>query len=100
MGYTVYLNMIRSFKHKGLEHFFITGTKRGIQPEHADKIARVLDRLDASVNPADMNLPGYKLHELKGQEAGTWSVTVNANWRITFQFEGQDTLVVDYRDYH
>ena len=92
--------MIRSFRHKGLEQFFITGSKRGILPDHADKIARILDRLDASITPADMNLPGYRLHELKGQEAGTWSVTVNANWRVTFQFEGQDAVVVDYRDYH
>jgi len=92
--------MIRSFKHKGLEQFFITGSKRGIQPNHADKIARILDRLDASISSADMNLPGYKLHELKGQEANTWAVTVNANWRITFKFEGQDATVVDYRDYH
>jgi proteic killer suppression protein len=83
-----------------LEQFFITVSKRGILPDHADKIARILDRLDASIAPADMNLPGYRLHELKGQEAGTWSVTVNANWRITFQFEGQDAVVVDYRDYH
>jgi proteic killer suppression protein len=92
--------MIRSFRHKGLEQFFITGSKRGILPDHADKIARILDRLDASIAPTDMNLPGYRLHELKGQEVGTWSVTVNANWRITFQFEGQDAVVVDYRDYH
>jgi len=92
--------MIRSFKHKGLEQFFITGSKRGIQPDQADKIARMLDRLDASLSPIDMNLPGYRLHELKGQEAGTWSVTVSGNWRITFQFIGQDANVVDYRDYH
>ena len=83
-----------------MEQFFITGSKKGILPDHADKIARVLDRLDASISPADMNLPGYRLHELKGQETGTWSVTINANWRITFQFEGQDAVVVDYRDYH
>jgi len=83
-----------------LEQFFITGSKRGILTDHADKIARILDRLDASITPYDMNLPGYRLHELKGQEDGTWSVTVNANWRITFQFEGQDAVVVDYRDYH
>ncbi|MCL2026185.1 MAG: type II toxin-antitoxin system RelE/ParE family toxin [Leptospirales bacterium] len=69
-------------------------------PEHAEKIARILDRLDASISPVDMNLPGYQLHELKGQGAGTWAVTVNANWRITFQFEGQDALFVDYLDYH
>ena len=65
--------MIRSFRHKGLERFFVNGSKRGILPEHADKIARILDRLDASVSPIDMDLPGYRLHELKGQDAGMWS---------------------------
>jgi proteic killer suppression protein len=92
--------MIRSFKHKGLEHFFITGSKKGIITEHAEKIARILDRLDASITPADMNLPGYRLHELKGKNTGTWSVTINANWRIVFQFEGQNAFGVDYLDYH
>ena len=92
--------MIRSFRHKGLEVFFVTGSKRGILPEHAEKIARILDRLDASISPSDMNLPGYRLHELKGQDTGTWSVTVNANWRITFEFKGQNAFLVDYRDYH
>jgi toxin HigB-1 len=92
--------MIRSFRHKGLEVFFVTGSKKGIVPEHAPKIERILDRLDASISPSDMNLPGYRLHELKGKEAGTWSVTVNANWRITFEFEGQDAILVDYKDYH
>ena len=83
-----------------MEQFFISGSKRSIQPDHADKIARILDRLDASISPADMNLPGYRLHELKGKGTGTWSVTVNGNWRITFRFEGQDAVVVDYMDYH
>ena len=92
--------MIRSFRHKGLERFFITGSKKGILPEHADKLARILDRLDASISPADMNLPGYRLHELKGKDADTWSVMVNANWRITFKFEGLDATLIDYRDYH
>jgi proteic killer suppression protein len=92
--------MIQSFKHKGLEVFFVTGSKKGIVPEHAEKIARILDRLDVSISPDDMNLPGYRLHGLKGQDAGTWSVTVNANWRITFKFEGHDAFLVDYRDYH
>ena len=92
--------MIRSFRHKGLEQFFLTGSKKNIQPEHADKLARILDRLDASISPSDMALPAYRLHALKGNEAGTWSVTVNGNWRVTFQFEGQDAVVVDYRDYH
>jgi len=92
--------MIRSFKHKGLQQFFITGSRKGIQPEHADKIARILDRLDACTAPADMSLPGYRLHELKGQESGTWAVIVNGNWRVTFKFEGQNAVAVDYRDYH
>jgi len=83
-----------------LEVFFVTGSKKGIVPEHAPKIARILDRLDASISPSDMDLPGYRLHELKGKEAGTWSVTVNANWRITFEFEGQDAILTDYKDYH
>ena len=83
-----------------MELFFIDGSKRGIQPDHDDKIARILDRLDASISPLDMDLPGYRLHELKGKETGTWAVTVNGNWRITFRFEGQDAVVVDYRDYH
>ena len=92
--------MIRSFKYKGLERFFITGSRKGIQSEHAEKIARILDRLDASISPSDMNLPGYRLHELKGKDIGTWSVTVSANWRITFEFVGQDASLIDYRDYH
>jgi len=92
--------MIRSFKHKGLERFFISGIRKGIKPEHAEKVARILDRLDASTSVADMNLPGYRLHELKGRDSGIWSVMVSANWRITFEFIGQDAYVVDYRDYH
>ena len=92
--------MIRSFKHKGLERFYHTGDKKGINPDQAQKLARVLDRLEASLNPRDMDLPGYKLHELKGKEKGTWSVLVNGNWRVTFQFKGNHATVVDYRDYH
>jgi len=92
--------MIKSFKHKGLEKFFHSGNTKGIDPEHAPKIARILDRLDASTTPHDMNLPGYKLHALKGKEKGTWSVWVNGNWRVTFPFQGNDAIVVDYRDYH
>ena len=92
--------MIKSFKHKGLELFFETGSKKGINPEHSKKIARILDRLDASTNPIDMNLPGYRLHELSGKELGTWSVWVSGNWRITFQFKNEDAYAVDYRDYH
>ena len=92
--------MIKSFSHKGLKEFFETGSKKGIQPEHAPKLARMLDRLDASTNPQDMNLPGYRLHSLKGDKQDMWSVTVNGNWRMTFYFEGQDAYLVDYMDYH
>jgi proteic killer suppression protein len=92
--------MIKSFKHKGLKKFFSEDDQRRINPQHAAKLARILDRLDASVRPQDMNLPGYKLHELGGREQGTWAVWVSGNWRVTFKFEGTDAIVVDYRDYH
>jgi proteic killer suppression protein len=92
--------MIKSFKHKGLEQFFMSGSKKGIQPGHSKKLARILDRLDASINVKDMNLPGYKLHRLSGIEKDVWSVWVNGNWRVTFFFEDGDAYVVDYRDYH
>jgi proteic killer suppression protein len=92
--------MIRSFKHKGLEQLFLTGSRQGINPPHAPKLARILDRLDASTAPADMDLPGYRLHELSGRDKGVWSVTVNGNWRVTFRFDGNDATVVDYLDYH
>lgn len=92
--------MIKSFKHKGLDRFFRSGNRRHINPQHASKLARILDRLDASTTPQDMNLPGYKLHELSGGEKGTWSVWVTGNWRVTFKFDGPDAVSVDYRDYH
>jgi proteic killer suppression protein len=92
--------MIKSFKHKGLEKFFHNEDRRRINPKHAAKLARILDRLDASLRPQDMNLPGFKLHELLGKEKGTWSVCVTGNWRVTFRFEGADAVAVDYRDYH
>ena len=92
--------MIKSFKHKGLEKYYYTGSKQGIQPEHANKIARVLDRLDAGEDIIDMNVPSYKLHKLTGSEKSTWSVWVNGNWRITFRFENGNVCIVDYRDYH
>jgi proteic killer suppression protein len=92
--------MIKSFKHKGLEKFFQKDDRSRINPKHAAKLARTLDRLDASVRPQDMNLPGYKLHKLSGKEKGTWSVWVTGNWRVTFRFDGPDAVVVDYLDYH
>jgi toxin HigB-1 len=92
--------MIKSFNHKGLQTFFETGSKKGIVPGHSNKLARVLDRLDVSLTPTDMNLPGFKLHKMTGKEEGTWSVWVNGNWRVTFQFERENIILVDYRDYH
>ena len=92
--------MIKSFKHKGLEDFFFNDTKKGIIPGHSSKLARILDRLDASLTVKDMNLPGFKLHKLSGKEKNIWSVYVSGNWRVTFYFKQGDAYIVDYRDYH
>ncbi len=92
--------MIKSFKHKGLEKYYYDGSKRGINVKHAPRIGRILDRLDASTGYQDMNLPGFKLHKLQGKEKGTWAVSVSGNWRVTFEFKGNDAILVDYRDYH
>ena len=92
--------MIKSFRNKGLRDFFNTGSLKGIQPSHAPRLSRMLDRLDSSRKPEDMNLPGYRLRPLTGKEKGSWSVTVNGNWRMTFYFEGTDAILVDYLDYH
>ena len=92
--------MIREFKHKGLEKFFLTGSKAGIQAAQAGKLRLILGRLNASTSPRDMNLPGLYWHELKGDRQGTWSVRVTGNWRITFKFDGPDAIAVHYEDYH
>lgn len=92
--------MIKRFKHRGLERFFLRGTTAGIQAKHADRIQLILARLHASTSPQDMNLPGLRLHELVGRRRGTWSVRASGNWRITFKFEGVDATAVDYEDYH
>ena len=92
--------MIRSFRHKGLERFFLHGSKAGIQAAHASRLRLQLGRLDAAVGPGDMNLPGWRLHPLKGPLKGMWAVSVSGNWRLTFAFDGKDAELVDYRDYH
>ena len=92
--------MIKSFEHKGLQAFFETGSKAGIQPHHAPKLARLLARLHAAKVPEDMNLPGWRLHPLVGGLAGHYSTSVNGNWRLTFRFDGGDAVLVDYQDYH
>lgn len=92
--------MIKNFAHKGLEAFFTSGSKAGIQPVHAARLKRQLAQLDRSATPRDMNVPGWKLHPLKGELAEHWAVWVSGNWRMTFKFDGADARVVDYQDYH
>lgn len=92
--------MIKSFEHKGLEDFFYSGSKKGIRPEHADKISRILDRLDASNDIMDMSYPGSYLHKLSGNLEDQFSVRVFGNWRIIFKFIDGDAYVVNYEDYH
>lgn len=92
--------MIVSFRHKGLEAFYRTGTTRGIQPGHARKLCRILGLLDVALNSEDLNIPAFRLHPLKGQLAGYWSIHVNGNWRVIFRFLGQHVELVDYLDYH
>jgi proteic killer suppression protein len=92
--------MIKSFRHKGLEQFFTKGSKAGIQPAHAAKLKRQLAMLDAASTPEDMDKPGWRFHILTGKLAGHWSIWVNGNWRMTFTFEGEDAILVDYQDYH
>jgi proteic killer suppression protein len=92
--------MIKSFRHKGLETFFETGSKAGIQPHHAARLSRQLRRLDESKSASDMNIPGWKLHPLEGALEGHYAVWVNGNWRITFMFEDENAVLVNYQDYH
>ena len=92
--------MIRSFRHKGVERFFKSGSRAGIQAAHAPRLARQLSALDAATRPEDMNRPGWDWHPLKGDLCGHWSVSVNGNWRLTFVFENGDAILVDYQDYH
>ena len=92
--------MIRGFKHKGLAKFFETGSKAGIQAQHAQRLRLILGRLGAGTSAQDMALPGLDLHPLKGDRKGTWAVSVSGNWRVTFTFVGKDADSVDYEDYH
>jgi proteic killer suppression protein len=92
--------VIRSFRHKGLQRFFETGSKAGIQASHAKRLARMLSRLDAANKPRDLNVPGWNLHALTGDLAGHWSLWVSGNWRLTFVFDEEDVILLDYQDYH
>lgn len=93
--------MIKSFRHKGIQQFFETGSKAKIQAAHARKLERQLLALNRATKPEDMNVPGWRLHPLLGIDLqGHWSIWVNGNWRLTFTFDGQDAILVDYQDYH
>lgn len=92
--------MIKSFKHKGIERFFYNGSKKGIKPEHADKLERILDRLNAASQIRDMNYPGSGLHQLSGDKKGLYAVKVSGNWRVVFGLIDGDAHSVDYEDYH
>ena len=92
--------MIVSFRHKGLRRFFETGSSTGIQPGHIRKLRMQLAALDTAQTIEDMNIPGFALHPLKGKMRGRWAITVNGNWRMTFEFRDGNAYILDYEDYH
>jgi proteic killer suppression protein len=92
--------MIKSFKHKGLEKFYDRGNTKGVQANHAKKLRMQLAALDTAQSVGDMDIPGYRLHQLTGDKKGTWSITINANWRLTFEFEEGNVYILNYEDYH
>ena len=91
--------MIRTFKHRGLKRFFERDDRSGLRPNLVNVIQEILTVLDEATGPQELNLPGYRLHPLKGELKGYWSVTVRANWRIIFRFEGVDAFDVELTDY-
>ena len=92
--------MIESFKHKGLKRLFETGHTSGVNPQHIERLRKILALLETSENIDDMDLPGLNLHKLKGRRKNTLAVKVSGNWRVTFKLKSGDVLEVDYEDYH
>lgn len=92
--------MIVHFRHKGLKLLYERGDRRRIPPAHVPKVERILTRLDQATSIRDMDLPGYRIHALKGDLAGCWSARVSGNWRIVFRFEGEHATDIDLVDYH
>ena len=92
--------MIRSFKHRGLKRLYERGDRSGIRPDLLETVVRILTVLDNASTPQGLDIPGYRLHALKGDLKGLWSVTVRTNWRIVFRFEGTDAFDVELIDYH
>lgn len=92
--------MIKSFRHKGLRALFETGSSAGVRPDHAKRLRMQLAALDSAQSVGDMDIPGFRLHPLKGDLAGRWSISVTGNWRVTFEFREGNAFVLDYEDYH
>jgi len=92
--------VIKSFRHKGLRTLFESGSAAGVQPNHAKRLRMQLAALDTAQAIDDMDIPGFRLHPLKGELVGRWSVSVNGNWRVTFEFREGNAYVLDYEDYH
>jgi proteic killer suppression protein len=92
--------MIRTFKNRNLKKLFEDGQAKGIEQSLISRLERRLDALDAATAPTDLDLPGFDLHQLKGERRGTWSVKVSGNWRVTFTFKDRDAYDVDLEDYH
>jgi proteic killer suppression protein len=92
--------MIQSFRHKGLRRFYESGSLAGIQAQHAKRLRMQFAALDSAQVIEDMDIPGFRLHPLKGADRGRWSIWVNGNWRLTFEFRDGQAYVLDYEDYH
>lgn len=92
--------MIVSFRHKGLRKFYETGSLAGVQAAHGKRLQMQLAALDTAETIEDMNIPGFRLHPLKGSDKGRWSIWVNGNWRLTFEFDNGSAHILDYEDYH
>jgi proteic killer suppression protein len=92
--------MIKTFKHKGLERFFLKGTTAKINASHIKRLRLVIGKLNTSVSINDMDFPGSNLHPLKGEKKGSWAVSISGNWRVTFRFDNENAYDVDYLDYH
>lgn len=92
--------MIKSFRHKGLKKFYETGSVAGVQSSHRNRLRMILAALDTSLEIGDMDIPGFRLHPLKGRSKDRWSVSVSGNWRITFEFREGNAYVLNYEDYH
>ena len=92
--------MIKSFRHKGLKRLYETGKASGVQTAHTSRLRMQLTALDTAQDIDDMDIPGFKLHPLKGKLKGRWSISVSGNWRITFEFREGNAFILDYEDYH